>query len=489
MSKKIPRGILGISRKSERFVNVKHAGIEVENMVARGTGDPERNTPLPETNEDRVPIYAEVFGCQMNKLDSQLALETFLASDHRVVREPAEAEVLIFFTCAVRQHAEDRFFSRLGAYRRLKERKPEIKIAVCGCVAEEHGKAIIDRYPFVDVVCGTRHFPRLPELIRSARPGEPVVAVGETTISYSRRRNLDSRPTQAYVAVMRGCDLNCTYCIVPRVRGREVSRPLEEIRRELENLVAAGVKEVTFLGQTVNSYGKSLGPGHNLARLLREAAEIKGLDRIRFVTSHPRFMTDELIEAMAELEPVCEVLHLPAQSGSDRILRRMGRGYTRDDYLRTVEKCFERIPDFAIAGDFIVGFPGETEEDFEATADLVRRVGYQNLFVFKYSERPGTPAARLRDDVPRKIKEERNLKLLELAKEVALKIYRKAVGTEVEVLVEGPSSRNPEKFTGRTRTGQIVIFPPVSRTGVLRKILIKDATALALYGEPVPEER
>ncbi len=427
--------------------------------------------------------FTEVFGCQMNKLDAQVTCELLQQQGFRTAADPSEADAVVFFTCCVRQHAEDRFFSRLGRYKQLKQKKPQLKIAVCGCIAEEHGEALLERFPFVDVVCGTRQFHRLGELLSAATPGNPVCAVGEGFVSYRRSKNLNSMPAQAYVAIMRGCSLHCTYCIVPRVRGPEVSRPPDDIKREVEQLVETGVREITLLGQTVNAYGRSLGNGWNLAKLLYFLAEVPGLDRIRFITSHPRFMTDELIEAVASIPQVCEGLHLPAQSGSDRILRRMARGYTRTQYERIVEKCYERIPGFALAGDIIVGFSGETEEDFKQTVDLVEKVGYQNLFVFKYSVRPGTPAAKLPDDVPKEVKERRNNELLAVHRTQALALYRRAVGKEVEVLVEGPSTRNPELFSGRTRTGQIVIFPPGDAlVGQLRRIAVTDATAVALYG-------
>ena len=433
-------------------------------------------------------IYTETFGCQMNKLDAQITLEELFRHNYALVDDRAEADVVLFFTCAVRQHAEDRFFSRLGAYGRRKENRPDLKIVVCGCVAEEHGSAILERFPFVDVVCGTRNFHRLPELIDEASSARQLAVVGERAVVYSRSRNLDTRPAQAFVAVMRGCDLNCTYCIVPQVRGRAVSREPEEIYREVSDLVDQGVREVTLLGQTINAYGENLGPEHSLASLLRRLDRLAGLARIRIVTSHPRYMTPDLIEAIAELPSVCEGIHLPVQSGSNAVLKRMLRRYTREDYRRIVEACYRTIPRFALAGDFIVGFPGETEEDFEQSLDLMRAARYQNLFVFKYSPRPGTPAAKLTDDVPRTVKESRNAQLLELQRDISLEVYREAIGTTVEVLVEGPSRRNTERQTGRTRTGQIVIFPPTADPGELRSVRIHTATSLALYGEVVAEE-
>ena len=371
---------------------------------------------LPPADHAQSPrrVHAEVFGCQMNKLDAQIGLEALLRAGCVRAENIADADTVVFFTCAVRQHAEDRFFSNLGTYERWKARGPGRLVAVAGCVAEEHGAELLRQFPFVDLVCGTRHFHRLPELLARVRPAAPVVATGEAGVTYARRRSLDPRPAQAYVSVMRGCSLACAYCIVPSVRGPEVSRPPQEIRREIETLAAAGVKDVTLLGQTVNSYGRSLGAPHSLAALLASLAGIPGLARLRFVSSHPRFMDEALIDAMAALPNVCEGLHLPAQSGSNAVLKRMGRGYTAERYLEIIAACRARIPGFAPAGDFIVGFPGETEEDFRATEDLMRAVRYQNVFVFKYSPRPGTRAAALPDDVPAEVKQARNARLLAL---------------------------------------------------------------------------
>ncbi|HAK94252.1 MAG TPA: tRNA (N6-isopentenyl adenosine(37)-C2)-methylthiotransferase MiaB [Planctomycetes bacterium] len=449
----------------------------------RSTDD---GTP-PSEGRPQAPrrVHAEVFGCQMNKLDAQIGLEALL--DGGCVRADGadDADIIVFFTCAVRQHAEDRFFSNLGAYERRKARRPGLLIAVAGCVAEEHGGTLLRKFPFVDLVCGTRHFHRLPELLAQVRPAAPIVATGDASVTYARRRSLDPRPAQAYVSVMRGCSLACAYCIVPSVRGPEVSRPPEEIRREIEALAGRGVKDVTLLGQTVNSYGRSLGAPHSLATLLSGLADIAGLARLSFVTSHPRFMDDALIDAVASLPVVCEGLHLPAQSGSNAVLRRMGRSYTAERYLEIIEKCRARIPDFAPAGDFIVGFPGETEEDFRATEDLMRAVRYQNVFVFKYSPRPGTRAAALPDDVPAEVKQARNARLLALQREIALPLYREEIGRTIEVLVEGPSRRSAARFTGRTRSGKIVLFPPVDAAGELVKVRIEDATHLALYGTAI----
>ncbi len=448
--------------------------------------DTDTPTVQPETTPPRR-VHAEVFGCQMNKLDAQIGLETLLRDGYVRGRDADAADVVIFFTCAVRQHAEDRFFSNLGAYVHEKKRRPGLTVVVAGCVAEEHGAALLRKFPFVDLVCGTRHFQRLPELLAQVRPGAPVVAVGDASVTYVRRASLDPRPAQAYVSVMRGCSLACAYCIVPSVRGPEVSRPPEEIREEVESLVSQGVRDVTLLGQTVNAYGRSLGKHHSLATLLTDLATVKGLVRLSFVTSHPLFMDDALIDAMANVPQVCAGLHLPAQSGSNAVLKRMARGYTRERYLATIERCYARVAGFAPAGDFIVGFPGETDAEFAETETLMRAVNYQNTFIFKYSPRPGTRAALLPDDVPTVVKEERNARLLALQRELSLPIYRAEIGKELEVLVEGPSARNPQRFTGRTRTGKIVIFPPVDAAGELVTVRIENATHLALYGTLVTE--
>ncbi len=429
-------------------------------------------------------VYLEVFGCQMNKLDAEIALEALRNRGYRRTASPEEADAALFFTCAVRQHAEDRFFSHLGRSKFWKKRNPQLKVVVAGCIAEHHGPEIIRRYPYVDIVCGTRNFPRLPDLIRQRREAGGVVATGDRVVSFTRTGNLGPIPQQAYLNVMRGCSLRCSYCIVPDVRGPAVSRPPEEIVEEAQTLVSGGVKEITLLGQTINYYGRDRGasPGSSLGAVLRELGKMNGLSRIHLVTSHPRFMDDALIDAIAEVPAACEGLHMPAQSGSNRILKAMRRGYTSENYLEMIDKCRSRIPGFEASGDFIVGFPGETEEDFELTVELIRKVDYQNLFIFKYSPRPGTSAAELPDDVPVSVKKERNRRLLEVQEAISLKKNRRLVGSEVEVLNTGPSPRNRETHAGRTRTGRIVIYPPTEPVGDIFPVKIDDATPLALYG-------
>jgi tRNA-2-methylthio-N6-dimethylallyladenosine synthase len=404
-----------------------------------------------------------------------------------------EAGVILFNTCAVRAHAEERVFSRVGALERLKKKNPELLIGVLGCSAQNQGEAILKRYPHVSLVCGTREFWRLPELIEEARLKGRVLATGTSPVAqaHERRKNLGPSPSQAYVSVMRGCDQACTFCVVPRTRGKEDSRPVAEIVDECRALVDGGVREITLLGQTVNSYGKRLAKGHQigLQHVLHELNKIQGLDRIRFITSHPRFMSDGLLDAMASLEKVCEYLHLPVQSGSDSVLRRMLRAYTSDEYRRVVERLRTKIPHVVLATDIIVGFCGETEDEFQATIALLEEIRFAGAFVFKYSERQGTRAAEIYpDDVPDDTKRQRNQAVLRVVERCTREALRERVGRVEEVLVEGPSRLDPSRFTGRSRANHIVVFPASAKeqlVGKLADVKITDSTKLVLIGERV----
>ncbi len=431
-------------------------------------------------------VYLESFGCQMNVLDGELVLADLRRRGYVPAASRDEADVVIFGTCAVRDHAEERVLSRLGSLRRRKAREPGFRIAVMGCMAQRRGEELIRKAPHVDVVCGSQEFPRMFELLEEVeRTGRPVVALRQGGVE-RRRRDVSVRPERhrAFVAVMRGCRHRCSYCIVPRARGgREESRPPEEVVREVRELVADGVREVTLLGQNINSYGRGLPGRPGLPELLAAVHEVEGLERIRFVTSNPRDLGAPLLRAMADLPRVMEYLHFPAQSGSDRILARMARGYTRARYLELVDLAREIVPGIELASDFIVGFPGETEEDFAETADLMERVRFQNSFVFKYSERPGTRAARLPDDVPEAVKRSRNRRLLALQERHSLARNQALVGTVQEVLVEGPSKRDPRRLTGRTRTNRIVTFPGgPDLAGRTVRVLVQRVTALTLIG-------
>ena len=405
-------------------------------------------------------VFFETFGCQMNKLDAELSLGLLQEDGYKIVDKVDDADVILFNTCSVRKHAEDKVYSHLGALKTLKKRHPEVIVGVLGCMAQKDGEAIFKRMPHVDLVCGTRMFSRLPEMLLKIRNhGSHVLAIDEDQI-VNVKRAVTYRPNfyQAFVTVMRGCDNYCSYCIVPYVRGREISRTIADIKEEVQSLVSNGCKEVTLLGQNINSYGKGLSGNVTLGDLLTELNAIDGLERIRFVTSHPADMSRDLIRTMSRLEKVCEYLHMPVQSGSDEVLKRMRRGYTAGYYREFVRYARELIPHLTVASDFIVGFPGETEEDFQETVRLMEDIRFQNCFIFKYSPRTGTKAAELKDDVPDEKKRARNMKLLELQKKISLEENTKMIGKKVEVLVEGASKSDPNRLSGRTRQNHIVVL-------------------------------
>ena len=437
-------------------------------------------------NRQHKTVFFETFGCQMNKLDAELSLGLLQEEGYKMVDKVDEADVILFNTCSVRQHAEDKVYSHLGALKTLKKRHPEVIVGVLGCMAQKDGEAIFKRMPHVDLVCGTRMFSRLPEMLLKIRNhGSHVLAIDEDQI-VNVKRAVTYRPNfyQAFVTVIRGCDNYCSYCIVPYVRGREISRTIADIKEEVQSLVSNGCKEVTLLGQNINSYGKGLIGNVTLGDLLSELDDLDGLDRIRFVTSHPADMSRDLIRTMSRLEKVCEHLHMPAQSGSDDVLKRMRRGYTAGYYREFVRYAKELIPHLTVASDFIVGFPGETEEDFQETVRLMEDIRFQNCFIFKYSPRTGTKAAELKDDVPDETKRARNMKLLELQKQISLEVNKKIIGKEVQVLVEGASKSDPNRLSGRTRQNHIVVFNGSQElVGKLVGVLIHEVTDLTLFGK------
>ncbi len=429
-------------------------------------------------------VFIHAFGCQMNKLDAELALSALKQAGYEEVASPGEADVILYNTCSVRSHAEQRAYSNIGKLKHLKRRKPHLVIGVLGCMAQKDRESIIERLPHVNIVCGTREFPRIVELIEEARQGASVLACSESG-AVSVERDVARRPTRfrAYVSIMRGCDNFCAYCIVPYVRGRETSRPPQDIEDEVRRLVDDGCREITLLGQNVNSYGKSFDRPGALPELLCRLDRIAGLDRLRFVTSHPKDVTREMLQAVRDLPSVCEHLHMPAQSGSDRILSAMNRSYTSGRYRELLALAKELVPGVSVASDFIVGFPGETEEDFERTASLVREARFQQCFVFKYSPRPRTPAARLVDDVSGEDKRRRNIKLLEIQSAVSADEQRTFIGKDVEVLVEGLSKHDPNRLAGRLRTNQIVVFEgPSELAGKLVRVRVTETTPLTLCG-------
>ena len=443
-------------------------------------------------NTEPTRVCIVTFGCQMNKLDSQVLRGRLARAGFELCEEPDAADVVLYNTCSVREHAENRVFSHLGTYRARAERNPDFVLGVLGCMAQRLGAEIRQRFPFVDLVCGTRAFVRVPELLRGIMDGGgPVVDVAmDAPVRFDRAACMRESGHSAYVSIMRGCTNFCAYCIVPHVRGPEVSRAPDDVVDEVRRLAEGGVREITLLGQNVNSYGRDLDGDVNLAALLEGMNKVPGLARIRFVTSHPRDMTAELLDAVGRLDKVCEHLHVPPQSGSDAVLRRMNRGYTARDYRHLVDSARRRVPGVALAGDFIVGFPGETEEDFEETLRLLRDVRFQQCFVFKYSPRPGTKAAGWEDDVPDEVKRRRHRQMLDAQELVDTERRAAMVGSKTEVLVDGPSKQDASNLSGRTRQNDIVVFRgSEDLTGELVTLELTDSTALTLFGSLVGRQR
>jgi len=436
---------------------------------------------------NRPTVYIRAFGCQMNKLDAELVLGRLQQAGYARTENVDAADVILYLTCSVREHAESRAYSIVGKLKFLKRRRPEVVIGILGCMAQKDREKIFARLPHVNIICGTREFPRIAELVSEARNRNHVIACNEEPLNVVAR-NVHSRANkfQAYVSIMRGCDNFCSYCIVPSVRGREISRAPDEVRDEVSRLVDDGVREICLLGQNVNTYGRSFGRKAALADMLCDLGNINGLKRLRFVTSHPRDMARPILEAMREAPAVCEYLHMPAQSGSDRILKLMNRRITNAHYRELVAEAREIVPGIAIASDFIVGFPGETRAEFEETASLVRDMRFQNSFVFKYSPRSGTRAAELADTVSWEEKKRRNVELLEIQKAISLEEHNALLGQSLKVLVEGPSKRDPARLTSRTRANHIVVFPAEpSLAGEIIHVRATQTTALTIAGEVV----
>ncbi len=418
--------------------------------------------------------YLWTVGCQMNKADSEKLAAGFQRLGLKPTDRMERADVIVLNTCSVRQHAEDRAYSKLGRVRRLKEERPEVKVAVMGCMVGLRTEELRRRFPFVDVFARPQQFEPIVELVTG--PSEDLGGEFWPT-TYA----VPEGPT-AYVPVVHGCNKFCTYCIVPYRRGRERSRPIAEVVREVAFLADHGVKEVTLLGQTVEAYGHDLPDQPDLGDLMRAVAEIDGIERIRFLTSYPKDMTRRILEAVAELPKVMECFSLPVQSGSDRVLAAMRRGYTREEYLAKIREVRELMPEAGITTDVIVGFPGETEEDFQQTLDLLEEVRFDKVHVAAYSPRPGTIAWRkMPDDVPAEVKSERLHRVEELEQRISLEINRRYVGTTQEILVEGVRGGQP---FGRTRTGKLVHLDAPARIGELVQVRIEHAGPFALRGVP-----
>jgi tRNA-2-methylthio-N6-dimethylallyladenosine synthase len=460
-------------------------------------------------------VYIETVGCQMNVLDSELVVGSLRRQGYELTDAIADADVILFNTCSVRQHAEDKIYSALGRLRPHKRRYPSKIIGVLGCMAQKDQELILRRAPHVDIVCGTGQLSRLPELIAEVeKSGEKQIAlslarneatrheVERSFESYDPMRDPSMRPSpfQAYVRIMIGCDKFCTYCVVPSVRGPEQSRPPEHIAAEVRQLAHEGCKEITLLGQTVNSYQYANGDGRRrrLSDLLGLIHDTPGIDRIKFITNFPKDMTEDLLDAVRELPKVCSYLHVPAQHGDNEQLRRMKRLYTVEFYRDMLARSREKVPGVAISSDFIVGFCGETEEQFERSCDLVAEAGFKNSFIFKYSTRPGTKAHDLfPDDIPEEVKKRRNNDLLAIQNKVSLADHRARIGQTVQVLVEGPSktalkqdSTAPLQLTGRSMTDHIVVFDGNERLiGQTVSVIVDDASSFTLFGSVLTGEQ
>lgn len=467
---------------------------------------------------EKKKLYIETVGCQMNLLDSEIVVAKLRHEGYELTTDITQADAILYNTCSVRQHAEDKIYSALGRIKRIKEKRPEVKIGVLGCMAQKDQDQIFRRAPHVDIVVGPGQLARVPDLLASARSATSH----STRLAVSRARNDGSletitasfatydadrepamRPTpfQAFIRVMMGCDKFCTYCIVPSVRGPEQGRPPDAILAEARVLADQGVKEITLLGQTVNSYRFQHPDGRTsrLSDLLEAIHEIPGIERIKFITNFPNDMTDDLLQAVRDLPRVSRYLHVPAQSGCDEILRKMKRMYTVAAYEEMLSRVHETIPGVSVSSDFIVGFCGETEESFERSVGLVERSRFKNSFIFKYSAREGTKADRLYpDDVPEAVKKRRNNDLLAVQTAISLEDNRQWIGRTVEVLVEGPSKSSVrregwdglDQLTGRTSCDRIVVFDgPERLIGRMVRVVVEDASAVTLFGKVETAER
>ena len=462
----------------------------------------QKNAAEPSAADNPAPgkpasgkLFIKTHGCQMNEYDSDKMADV-LAAEHglELTRDEAEADVILVNTCSIREKAQEKVFSQLGRWKQLKKDKPHLVIGVGGCVASQEGQAIIDRAPYVDLVFGPQTLHRLPAMIDARRDsGRPQVDISFPEIEkFDRLPEPRAEGPTAFVSIMEGCSKYCSFCVVPYTRGEEVSRPFDDVLVEVAQLATQGVREVNLLGQNVNAYRGPMFESDDtadLALLIRAIAQIEGIGRIRYTTSHPLEFSDSLIEAHRDVPQLASFLHLPVQSGSDRILTAMKRNHTALEYKAKLRKLREAKPDICISSDFIVGFPGETDRDFEATMKLIEDVGFDQSFSFIYSKRPGTPAANLPDDTPDKIKHERLQRLQATINANARKIAEAMVGTTQRVLVERPSTRDPSELTGRTENMRYVNFAGHPRLiGQFVDVLITEVMANSLRGRVVVAE-
>jgi tRNA-2-methylthio-N6-dimethylallyladenosine synthase len=434
-------------------------------------------------------VYIETYGCQMNEDDSDRILRLLGDLNYVETKEAEHADLVLINTCSVREKPEHKVYSALGRYKKLKEERGTI-IGVAGCVAQQEGERLLNRVPYLDMVIGTQAIHLLPQMLEKIDKKERVCETGSDAEGKYLKAPPFKKPlvrVKSYVTIMQGCDHFCSFCIVPYVRGREKTRPSGEVLEEVRHLADMGVKEVCLLGQNVNSYGKGVVGELDFSDLLSRINDVKGIQRIRFTTSHPQDLSERLIQTFSKLEKLCEHIHLPFQSGSDRVLKRMHRGYTQASYMEKIDRLKSVCPPIAITGDGIVGFPGEEEEDFEETLNLINTVRFDDLFSFKYSPRKGTRAAQFEDRIEEEVKQKRLSILQEVQREITFQKNRALEGQVVDVLVEGRSKQSDRDMTGRTRSNKPVnVEGDVSWVGTLIPVQIVTAYPHSLRGEVVP---
>jgi tRNA-2-methylthio-N6-dimethylallyladenosine synthase len=442
-------------------------------------------------------VFIKTYGCQMNERDSEAVAAQLVAKGYELAPSEKTADVILLNTCSVRDFAEQKAIGKMqNLAADVRKNRPNAVLGFMGCMAQSRGQELIDRLPDVDLVIGTQKFHRtadyLEEIISGARKKIVDVAAEEKSEATIREHLLNGnsqKSVSAFVSIMQGCNQYCTFCIVPYTRGEERSRTISDIVAECRELVSRGVKEITLLGQIVTSFGKrdipALDGKSAFVQLLEAVHEIENLERIRFTSPHPKGYGDDLIEAYARLPKLCESAHIPVQSGSNRVLKLMHRGYTREKFLGIIKKLRAAKPGIGITTDIIVGFPGETENDFEETLSLAREVEFDNAYIFKYSPRRDTPAAAMPDQVPQKIREERNQRLLETINKIGARKYENFIGRQMQILVEGPSKKNAARMSGRTRCNKIVLFDGAERhRGQIMDLKITRAGSFTLYGNP-----
>ncbi|MDU5467439.1 MAG: tRNA (N6-isopentenyl adenosine(37)-C2)-methylthiotransferase MiaB [Peptoniphilus harei] len=440
-------------------------------------------------NIDEKKALVITHGCQMNEHDSEKITWLLEKMGYDFVNEVEDADLIILNTCSVRHSAEDKVYGQLGNLKNLKSKKKNIKVAVCGCMMqrEESRNYVIEKFPNVDIIFGTNNIWKLPELLKSSYAGKKLsMDIEDNPLSIDDALGANRLYNfKSYVNIMYGCNNFCSYCIVPYTRGRETSRRPHEIIREIEELAKNGTKEVTLLGQNVNSYGKTFDDKFSFANLLEEINAINGIERIRFMTSHPKDISDELIYSFKNLDKLCNFLHLPVQAGSSRVLKMMNRKYTKEDYLRKIDKVKNVNPNIALSTDIMVGFPGESEEDFLDTLDLVKKVEYDTAFTFIYSMRENTPAAKM-DQVPDKVKHDRFERLLDILYPIQERKNKAFIGRDIDVLVEDFSKKDESNVSGRTDEFKLINFKGnKSDIGKILKVKVKDANSFSLVGEKI----